>query len=86
MPPDLNELEAAIARARAGDQEAYRSVIEAAEAAVRIVVAAIVPERSQVEDLLSHVVDLRALRHDGRNHNAHCRLGRLDDEIGRAHV
>lgn len=55
MPTDLNELEDAIARARAGDQEAYRRVIDATEAAVRIVVAAIVPERSQVDDVVQEV-------------------------------
>ena len=55
MLTDLNELEDAIARARTGDQEAYRSVIAATDAAVRIVVAAIVPERSQVDDVVQEV-------------------------------
>ena len=52
---DVSELDAAIIRARSGDREAYRHVIIGVEAAVRIVVAAIVPDRTQVDDVAQEV-------------------------------
>ncbi|MBA3847355.1 MAG: sigma-70 family RNA polymerase sigma factor [Planctomycetes bacterium] len=47
--PDLDDV---IARVRRGDREAYRRVIEATESVLRVVVAAIVPEAHQVEDVV----------------------------------
>ena len=52
---DVSVLDAAIIRSRSGDRDAYRQVIEGVEAAVRIVVAAIVPDRAQVDDVAQEV-------------------------------
>jgi RNA polymerase sigma-70 factor, ECF subfamily len=51
-PADLDD---AIARARAGDPEAYGRVIAAVQGEVRAVVAAIVPRRSLSEDAIQEV-------------------------------
>ena len=56
MPiPDGSNLDAALLRSRSGDRDAYRQVIEGAESIVRIVVAAIVPDRAQVDDVTQEV-------------------------------
>lgn len=47
--PGLDDV---IARVRGGDREAYRRLIEACESSLRVVVAAIVPESHQVEDVV----------------------------------
>jgi RNA polymerase sigma-70 factor (ECF subfamily) len=52
MRHDPCDLDEAIARVVRGDREAYRDVIEACESSVRVVVAAIVPEQHQVEDVV----------------------------------
>ena len=50
-----NTLDAAILRSRSGDRNAYRTVIEQADAAVRAVVAAIVPDASLIDDVTQEV-------------------------------
>lgn len=52
---DVSEIDAAIIRSRSGDRESYRQVIMGVDAAVRIVVAAIVPERTLVDDVAQEV-------------------------------
>lgn len=52
---EVSEIDAAILRSRAGDRESYRQVIIGVDAAVRIVVSAIVPERSLVDDVAQEV-------------------------------
>ncbi len=45
-------IDAAVARVRQGDREAYRDVIEVCEARLRLVVAGVLPDPSQVEDVV----------------------------------
>ncbi len=47
--PDLDEV---IARVRGGDRDAYRRLVESCESSLRVVVAAIVPDAHQVEDVV----------------------------------
>lgn len=52
---EVSMLDAAIIRSRNGDRDAYRQVIIGVEATVRIVVAAIVCDRAQVDDVAQEV-------------------------------
>lgn len=52
--PD-HPLELAIARVRAGDREAFRDVVVACAPKVRLVVAAILPVRGEVDDVVQEV-------------------------------
>ena len=52
---DILKLNAAIIRSRSGDREAYREVVIGVERPVRIVVAAIVCDRTQVDDIAQEV-------------------------------
>lgn len=45
-------IDEAVARVRVGDREAYRAVIEICEARLRLVVAGVLPDSSQVEDVV----------------------------------
>jgi RNA polymerase sigma-70 factor (ECF subfamily) len=45
-------IDAAVARVRLGDREAYRAVIEVCEARLRLVVAGVLPDSTQVEDVV----------------------------------
>lgn len=45
-------IDEAVARVRLGDREAYRAVIEICEARLRLVVAGVLPDSSQVEDVV----------------------------------
>lgn len=45
-------IDEAVARVRLGDREAYRAVIESCEARLRLVVAGVLPDASQVEDVV----------------------------------
>ncbi len=51
---ELN-LDACVEAVRAGDREAYRRIIEACEAKVRIILAAILPEQNDVDDIAQEV-------------------------------
>ena len=53
-PADPHALNEAIARVRDGDLEAFRQVVEIADTPLRLVVAAIVMESSQVEDVVQN--------------------------------
>lgn len=48
-------LDAAVVAVRAGDREAYRQVVVACEAKVRLVIAAILPDADGVDDLAQEV-------------------------------
>jgi RNA polymerase sigma-70 factor (ECF subfamily) len=62
-PPDPNEqsvnsesnLDTWVRSVRAGDREAYRQIIEACEAKVRIILAAMLPEQNDVDDIAQEV-------------------------------
>lgn len=55
MSNDLSTLDAALLRAQTGDRHAYGTVIHHADATVRVVVAAIVPEGSMIDDVTQEV-------------------------------
>lgn len=49
---DAATLDEIVIRVRAGDREAYRHIVEACEASMRVVVAAILPQELHVEDVV----------------------------------
>lgn len=51
---ELN-LDACVMAVRAGEREAYRQIIEACEAKVRIILAAMLPEQNDVDDIAQEV-------------------------------
>jgi RNA polymerase sigma-70 factor, ECF subfamily len=55
MANDLTTLDTALLRSRTGDRNAYRTVIQQADATVRVVVAAIVPDGSLIDDVTQEV-------------------------------
>ena len=50
--PGQEEIDLAVRRVRAGDREAYRTVIETCETRLRLVVAGILPNSATVEDVV----------------------------------
>ena len=54
-PPSTGGLDALVGATLAGDREAYRQIITLSEAKVRVVLAAILPDSSVVEDLAQEV-------------------------------
>lgn len=55
MTNDSLTLDTALLRAQTGDRQAYRTVIHYADATVRVVVAAIVPDASLIDDVSQEV-------------------------------
>lgn len=66
MPPspDQDGIEAAIARVRADDREAFRDVIVACEGQLRALVAAILPNLSTVDDVVQKTLVIAFYRLD----------------------
>jgi RNA polymerase sigma-70 factor (ECF subfamily) len=62
--PQDDEIDQAIARVRAGDREAFREVIAACEAHLRLIVAAILPQVGAVDDVVQKTLVVAFFRLD----------------------
>lgn len=62
--PQDDEIDQAIARVRGGDREAFRDVIAACEAHLRLIVAAILPQVGAVDDVVQKTLVVAFFRLD----------------------
>jgi RNA polymerase sigma-70 factor, ECF subfamily len=61
-------IDEAVVRVRGGDRDAYRTVIEACETRLRLVIAGILPDASQVEDVVQQSFVLAYTKLDQYHH------------------